>query len=358
LTNDVIAVSRGLFLREQPAYALMLIKEIEEDRVKGLFTVAASDLKADTEAQASARKTLEADITGGIARGYGLVLINSGAAGLCLAIADRLNAHRTLLLRQSDDLMAETGLVPTMVPSTAESAFLGVQRHQCGAVYERAEDLKALIEGLRKNSVGYRISLIWNTAEQVEETEAALAREREREEKRLLEEQRRRQEQEERDRHRKADKEKTKEQRQKQLQQQNEKTASAAAAEIANDVQIALERSGSRGDATVLQYPAFFHWHGELLRDRWEQLSFKSDLVDYGLSDFKGRSLQTAFSRVAIRLRNRILGEYKDACYILGRINDHEFRVHREPFEAPCDDVGALGRWKRAHGFRSQWLVE
>ncbi|HME84773.1 MAG TPA: hypothetical protein VKG91_09555 [Roseiarcus sp.] len=54
--------------------------------------------------------------------------------------------------------------------------------------------------------------------------------------------------------------------------------------------------------------------------DRWEIMTTDSDVQDYGTSDFKGRPLDTAFARVTIRLKNAILGEYKDACFVFGRI--------------------------------------
>jgi len=47
--------------------------------------------------------------------------------------------------------------------------------------------------------------------------------------------------------------------------------------------------------------------------DHWEVMTTDSGVQDYGTSDFKGRPLDTAFARVTIRLKNAILGEYKEA---------------------------------------------
>ena len=111
-----------------------------------------------------------------------------------------------------------------------------------------------------------------------------------------------------------------------------------------------------RGSAGV-DYPTYAAWLAEMKADHWEIMSTDSDVQDYGTSDFKGRPLDTAFARVKIRLKNAILGEYKDACFVFGRIVDPEFNMTREPFVAGCDDEGAIKLWQTGHDFHSRWIV-
>ncbi|MGN6770723.1 MAG: hypothetical protein ACTHJQ_12895 [Rhizobiaceae bacterium] len=56
-------------------------------------------------------------------------------------------------------------------------------------------------------------------------------------------------------------------------------------------------------------------------------------------------------------MKNRVLGDYKDVCYVFGRIIDSEFQVTRDPFEAKRDDTASIKSWESAHGFHSRWLV-
>lgn len=91
--------------------------------------------------------------------------------------------------------------------------------------------------------------------------------------------------------------------------------------------------------------------------DHWEIMTTDSDVQDYGTSDFKGRPLDTVFASVTIRFKNAILGEYKDACFVFGRIADPEFNMMREPVVAACDDEGAIKLWQTGHGFQSRWIV-
>ena len=95
----------------------------------------------------------------------------------------------------------------------------------------------------------------------------------------------------------------------------------------------------------------------EMKADHWEIMTTESDVQEYGTSDFKGRPLDTALARVKVRFKNAILGEYKDACFVFGRIADPEFNMTREPVVAACDDEGAIKLWQTGHGFQSRWIV-
>jgi hypothetical protein len=78
---------------------------------------------------------------------------------------------------------------------------------------------------------------------------------------------------------------------------------------------------------------------------------------DFGTSTFKTRGLDTIFARITLHLKERMLGEYKDFCFIFGRITDSEFSMHREPLFAQCDDEGAIKTWQAGHQFKSEWFA-
>jgi hypothetical protein len=50
-------------------------------------------------------------------------------------------------------------------------------------------------------------------------------------------------------------------------------------------------------------------------------------------------------------------GESQYVCYILGRIHDSEFSMHREPAFAECDDEAAIKTWQAGHQFKSEWFA-
>ena len=86
-------------------------------------------------------------------------------------------------------------------------------------------------------------------------------------------------------------------------------------------------------------------------------MTIDSGLEDFGTSNFKAREIDTVFSRITLHLRNRMLGELRDFCFIFGRINDAEFAMRREPAYARCDDEAAIKAWEEGHQFKSQWFA-
>jgi hypothetical protein len=143
------------------------------------------------------------------------------------------------------------------------------------------------------------------------------------------------------------------------LRQQYEGPAKAAASAIASEVKELAQNPSAENliGLTAQRFPRFAEWVTQLKTDHSQVISVNSEVYDYGVSDFKGRSLDTAFVRVSLRTKNAIRGEYRDACYIFGQINDAEFNVTREPVMAPCDDLAAINRWQIGHQFQSRWIV-
>ena len=86
-------------------------------------------------------------------------------------------------------------------------------------------------------------------------------------------------------------------------------------------------------------------------------MTIDTEVQDFGTSTFKSRALDTIFARITLHLKNRMLGEYKDFCFIFGRINDTEFSMRREPVFAKCDDEAAISTWQAGHQFKSEWFA-
>jgi hypothetical protein len=128
----------------------------------------------------------------------------------------------------------------------------------------------------------------------------------------------------------------------------------AAVADIVADV-TKLEQ-GDDG-STQIEFPEFAAWAKTARSNHWEIMTTDTDILDYGVSDFEGRTLDTAFARVNIHLRNAILGKYEDACFVFARIIDEEFHMVREPTFAHCEDTEMVKRWQTDHKFQSRWII-
>ena len=101
-------------------------------------------------------------------------------------------------------------------------------------------------------------------------------------------------------------------------------------------------------------YPAYVAWLTDKLADHWEVTTIDSDVQDFGTASFKNRALDTVFAQVTLHLRNRMLGDYDNPCFIFGRINDTEFSMSRAPAFAGCNDEAAIRSWQTGHQFRSE----
>ena len=67
----------------------------------------------------------------------------------------------------------------------------------------------------------------------------------------------------------------------------------------------------------------------------------------------------TLDAKTIVKMRNRVLGEYKEQRFITGFIEDKEFDVSREPFEAPCETAtSAMMAYRQGERLTSRWLVQ
>ncbi len=355
LAYDVVAMRRGDFLRQDIQYALSLLKEVEEDHLKRLLILTDAEIKSAVAGEAIKGTEIETDVERGAKEGYGLVLLNTGSSVICAVVTDNADAHRRFLLSQGDHLAFEMKNSPNVGMTSLDGAFTNIQRKQCGAVYGSTQDLKSLLDSLKREVIGYRMSAIWVTPPEIDALDKQIEKEKREEKQKELARERHDEEQRKLSERRKQEEGKAKDKQQENLRSQFGKTASAAAAAIGNEVK---EFTKSRGGNAAIKFPGFASWYQDKLVDRWELMSENAELFDYGVSDWKGRSLETAFTKVSMRLRNRMLGEYKDACFIFGQIVDTEFSVDRDPIGIPCEDSKTLSSWKSARGFQSKWIVE
>lgn len=352
---DVVATRRGLFLRQEMPLALQLVGAVENGTLKQLATVTPAALQATQATEAVAAQAVAEDVARGTRPGFGFLIVAEGTLSLCAVAPQDAEAHQRLIAGHIDVLTSAMGAEPVMAPTTADGSFVSAKRGRCGAVYASAADLKAVADGLQRDGTKYRFSSLWFAPEAIQGASDAIKAERAAAEKQTAERQRQQAEDAKIAAMRAADEAATLSARQAESRRQYGATATAAAAHISTEVNEFTDAPEDQTLPAVHKYPGFVALFRDDLGDRWEKMSENAELADYGVADWKGRSLETVFSRVKIRLRNRILGDYKDRCYIFGQIDDVEFSMPREPIVLSCDDGADLAAWQTAHGFKSYW---
>ena len=328
---------------------------IREGNLDEAFRAAQARPAADSAAEHAAVEQIAKDVAAGARKGFGVVLLLKGKSpNLCVVAPEKTEAHEQLILKNADKLTFDMHVAPALAMRSAEDAVVAARKMQCGAVYASAPDLKTISEGLFRDSTQFNFSSLWITPAELDLKDTELA-----EKKRLDAQQsfERRQKADDEARlraQRDKDVAKMQSEQQSKLRAEYDGPAKAAVANIVADV---LNWEQSQRGPVGPEYPQFAAWLAATKADHWEIMTTESDVQDYGTSDFKGRSLDTAFARVTIRLRNPILGEYKDACFVFGQIADREFGMTREPIVANCEDADAITLWQADHKYHSRWVV-
>jgi hypothetical protein len=361
LTYDLIAVERGEFAKLSPEVSMALYSELEMGRFKSLETITSAQLAQIPAEQAKLRSRNEGYIEGGLEPGYGIVFAGPQVDSFCMVVKDKEKAHRTTLLDNIEQLTFEFGSkepVP-LLKANLEEAYKAFQHRECQAIYSSASELKNVLSALKRNDVSYSVSSVWITEDQVLAADKAI----EEAENRAKQEQQAYLTKLETDKKLKESLQKeemaTAKKRQEALQAQYGKVATASAADIANVVrEVTAVRPDWQQTEAYNEFKYFSTWYQNLVQSRWELQSYNSEVYDYGQAIWKGRSMETSFVMVLIQLRNRILGEYKKACFVFARMKDTEFNMIRDTMEVNCGQARRISDWQKARNFESLWRVE
>jgi hypothetical protein len=360
LRYDIVATQRNAFLRTKRDDALALIKAIEDGDYRKFADVTAADLNKAADAERAQIEKIKANVVDGAPDGFGVVLLKTESPNLCLAVGGMVPSHRKLLLRDEDKLNLEMQTKVVIKDTNIDDAFVNVQKRQCGAVYASAADLKTLTGALTQNDIPYAFSSLWNLPTDVERQDAELA-----EKARIAAQEETERAQRNADQSllaskRAEDLSATQAAQQVALRQKFGDSAKAAADALSSEI-VTWTRDPRTEDDQKRQiaifYPVFSAWLTDKLADHWEIMTFDTEVQDFGTSTFKSRELDTIFARITLHLKDRMLGEYKDFCFIFGRINDSEFSMRREPAFAECDDEAAIKTWQAGHEFKSEWFA-
>jgi TonB family protein len=354
LNNDIIATERGAFLQAAREDALALIGNIENDAFRRFTEVTAAERARFADAARAERERIKTNIADGAPDGFGVVLLRTGSSNLCLAVRDNMGAHRQLLLRAAKKLIFAMQTEAVFRNTSIEDAFIDAQKKQCGAVYASAQDLKSLVAALERSGIPFDYLNLWLLPHDVAAEADDLAEKAKREAQEAAEREQRNADQARLAATRAKDQSAALGAKQAALRDQYGETAKGASNTLASEIVAwTKDQSGQSGSF----YPSFASWLVEQLADHWEITSIDNAVEDFGTSTFKNRPLETVFSRLTFHLKNRMLGEYKDACFVFGRMNDTEFSIRREPVFVQCDDKAAMMAWQAGHQFKSQWYA-
>ncbi|MEW6123993.1 MAG: hypothetical protein AB1698_15375 [Pseudomonadota bacterium] len=347
---DVVMVRRAIMFREDPAYTLALLQQIEVGALVHLRTVSGSEL--DTQASVTARRAAEIDAQ--TATGHGFVVLSNSSPLVCVVVEQDMPAHDLLLSENAQGIRADMNKAPQFSAMSLDAAFAGVKRGRCAVVYSDAGNLKTIIDALKRDGANYQLLALWISPDDLAaartRASAALAEAQ----AQTFERQRAAGEAAKIAAIRVEEEARTRDAQREKLRQAHGQKAQAASNTIANDVKAAIDGTDK---AARDQYPVFFAWLDEKRRSQWDVFAVTSNVFEYGTVDWKGRRLEAGATRTELRVRNQVLGEYQDHCFVFAKVFDYEFLVARDFVVIPCGKEGQILAWKNSRDFKSLWDV-
>lgn len=355
---DIVAFQRGELLKQRDDYLLALVKLVETASFRQFDIIPAAEVASSIQARQALSAQLESEVETGGRDGYGVIAFTDLTASACLvspAKAEQTDGLKLLFARQRESISARITPDWKFVEASEDGAFIFVQRGQCGYVVADAAILQNYVKALRREQIPYKFAPVWFEQQQVSEATLEVAdnrqqrirrdaeREREKKEKEVLEEKRRK------------DNESQKSVVERDLRAKNGVRARALREEIDRVAKEFAERMS--GQAPEM-FPTYSHWLERQTADDWETFDVKSEVADFGVTQWKGRPLEGIIVTSVIQQKNKSLGQYNRECFVFAMLDDAEFSMKRQLLDNKCENEASLKKWKIENSFKSRWNAD
>jgi hypothetical protein len=320
--------------------------------------ISEAEYNADSQHRKSLSVQFAAEIEANNRKGFGVIAVTSAPLSACIVTADHVQEVGLEELLAGDKQLVSPRLKFDWSPvkTTVEGAFVALMREQCGYVAGEAEVLRRLIEPLRRERKEYEVAPIWFSAEEVKGAGTRVIM--------------RQDEAAQNDKGKvQIDKAHEKEMQaakdaiERRLRAEHGVQATGLKDSIQKLVKSAADKpiTGAlrRATETEREFPAFSAWLSKQFDQQWETTDVNANIMDFGKVQWKDRSLVAIILRIDIKQDNRIRGEHQSKCFIFGIVDDLEFLIKRDPFDAECgSSQRAVADWKARRQFKTSWNAE
>jgi hypothetical protein len=353
-TIDVVALQRGEFLKSRDDYIVRLVKMVEDGTFRKLKVI--PDYPAMSQRAQALSLQIETDVQAGRRTGYGVIAVSESPTACVVTPQEtnRVDGMKELVSRNSYVIAPKLTADWRFIEVTADLAYLGLQRHQCGYVVADADGLRSIAEALRRDSIKYVFAAVWWEGKEVDQATFDVRDKTEQEIRKQAELDRAQKEQQQLEEQRSKNLEADKTEKEQKLRQANSVRARGLMNEVAGFVKDLAEK---RKDDANRFFASYSNWLNARFSDQWETYNVTSDIADFGTVQWDRRALDAVVVRSVIQQKNRILGRYEDKCFMFGVVSDPEFAMNRDPIVADCKDERSINRWQIGESFQSQWNI-
>jgi uncharacterized protein len=354
---DIIAFERGELLKEREDYIRELVKLVNGDSFHKYQII--SNYAAQERQLQTLSLRIESDVEKDAREGFGVIAVSDQPVACVVppTLADQVDGIKELLRRNQDSIAPKLESDLQFVDTTVDLAYFGLQRKQCGYVAGEASVLKGIIQALLRDhdrdQVKYTFSPVWFSKEDVAQATFDTRDAREQAIRKVAIEDQQKQAQGAIDAARLKNQQSTKSAIEQGLRERNGVRARGLMNGISDFVRGLADK---RLDDVDHRFPTYLNWLNKRFSDQWDTFNVTSDIADFGTVQWKGRSLDAIIVKSTIQQKNRILGQYDDACFMFGLVDDVEFTMQRDLFAVDCSSGGTVvNKWKIGEKFQSQW---
>ncbi|MBW8282789.1 MAG: hypothetical protein K0M55_04245 [Rhizobium sp.] len=357
LQYDVVLLERGDFLQGNVMDTQAIVDSFSSQKLKLIHTVRWDEVGAGKARLEATAEQIQSEVLAGLRKGHGFLQVATGSGDLCLVLnEDVLAVHEEVHKTLGDTL--KRALVKTLDRKvmSAEAAFMGAQKEQCGAIYASSENLKTLISAMDRAGSHYSTLPIWITEDEVRQARQSLAS-RQVDEAQRLAQIRQEKEAAEQLARKNAEEESSRRARDEAaLRDHYGQEAQAAFNDIVEDAEGYFRTGQSRSGVFEAAFPQISDWKRSQGQGGWELDKYDDALVDYGTAVWKGRRLEAVVAKIELVNRNAMRGEYEVSCFIVAYLIDREFGLRRDSYEARCESSD-WKTWQTGRSFDSRWKV-
>lgn len=355
MNYDLLIGQRKQILALSQHYMLPVLKLMEDGKLKFFSTATQPEITTAARFTKYTLVALESDILAGAKSGFGLVRVENASSTICAIIAGDAAPHQAALKAQSAALVEAIGNQFNWAVMDADHTFVSAKKRECGAAYGDAKSLGVLMQGLRRDGISYHMAPLWIDDSTIAAQRELIANAQQDEIRIQAEKQRQLDDAQKLTAAKVVDVAAQKVIIEKKLRDENGPRARSKTDGIRESLN---ELATGKQTWTGTVFPDFATWYKQQIADHWELVTIETSVHDFGSAKWKDRTLESAFADAHVTMKNRILGETKDFCWILGGIDDSEYQIERAPVAVQCEGVDSpLERWSLENGFVSQWVA-
>lgn len=367
---DGVLVTRGAVGRLDPDLFNEVAARLQAGTAQAFVILSEADRRDARDRREVARAASEQAVKAG-KPGFGYAVLPNESGTVCVvspaAPADdarQADAWQAVLQAHRAEIEGDLGRAfrPKVMTTDADTAYIAGRRGACGVIVATAEQLATVFRAFERDRVRGGYGAVWFAPEAIQEAAASLQASRDGTAQ-ATERARREAAQEEELRQARARAEGAeREARTRQLRATFEASA------------VALRDAGTQQTLAVFGQPvprpggdpAAQGWVRHTFADvaaqaarrtmeGWAFVEGGGEIVEYGRSDWNGRSLETGVIRVRLKLKNADIGRYDALCFDLAFQRDTEFQRIRSAQAFDCEAADQLRRWLAGVSYTSQW---